>query len=126
MRGNSILTVAVMGLFLAGCTVKRDDVIGKYHLNNAPRISATLEIRQDGTYIQRIVPEGQASTLHEGKWTFVRQSDNPLLLFNAYSIECHSTCELVANQGISFPIDGYSRWLVLSVDADAGIGYMKD
>jgi hypothetical protein len=126
MKIPLVLAAGLVLVILIGCSVQRADVVGTYHLNNAPNISATLQIHQDGTYAQRITVGDQAPITHEGRWSFQPKSDNPLRLVDAYSIRCEAACEVVPHQGVAFPIEGHSRLLVLSVDGDKGIGYMKD
>lgn len=118
--------LGLLSLLLSGCSVSRNDVVGKYHLNNRPNTSATLEIKADGTYVQHIQIKGQPSLSAQGKWDFEKGSDNPLHLHDAYFFVDTGDEHKSIKGEERFPIERAGGWLVLVVDSDSGIGYMKE
>jgi hypothetical protein len=119
-----LVLAAFLSLFLSGCGVSRNDVIGKYHLNNRPNTSASLEIQADGTYVQRIEIKGQTPVTAEGKWEFIKGDNNPLRLQDAYYFDFDG--DRLLKGGVAFPIEKAAHWIVLVVSPDEGVGYMKD
>jgi len=89
MRMQIIMTLAfvLVGVFL-GCTskVNFDDVIGTYKLRY-PYGTEELQLSQDGTYIQSVFIDGEATAkTNKGRWKFDK-TESQIILIDAMIVD---------------------------------------
>jgi hypothetical protein len=145
-KGISLLAPLLVAFGLCSCSVGEKTVTGTYRLNNAKNTPATLEIRQDHTYVQRIHRAGLPDVAATGAWAlnkfpYIERARNntfrgksnydphasgTLYLQDAYSVEGCPVCIVTKYDSVALPIERLAGLIILVEDPNQGIGYEKN
>jgi hypothetical protein len=116
---KTLAAIFVLCVLTAGCSgVRRSEVVGVYMIR-VDTASGTLDLKNDGTYVQTVAIAGTAAGARNGKWEMGKSGDYTLVtLEKAFAVEKCPQCALAPKENLILYLTAGEMNIFLAQDSE--------